>query len=176
MCHFPSRRRRSWLSSDTFSFFYLWIAMPSWSGIVCSCVVHSLEFRIFILLDHLPNKDRKASLPCYLTKKRNWFMPFSKALLRRWSQQTRSEFELGSLILPSVPITLPLSTFAQEGRSVLKISSYYSDFTWARTPTTTQLSQSINRLVFVFIQQILSFVYYIKQIFFRKRLLWNLSF
>lgn len=56
------------------SLLYLIICVLPWlskedSGVVSCCILHSLEFRVFVHLDWVSSKARVLSLPFYVTYK-----------------------------------------------------------------------------------------------------------
>lgn len=72
------------------------------------CFCYNFVFRIFFLLDWLSLKARWLGLLYYLTnswEKKQWIDDFLKCISMKCSEQTRSEFELGSLTPCSVPVT-----------------------------------------------------------------------
>lgn len=95
-CHLPSEH-------TLLGFFYFIICGLLWfleenSGLYTCFLIHGFEFRVYVLLDEMASKEREHSLPAKITYR--YGMPFHGGCVRKWTQQTRPEFEIG----PPVPL------------------------------------------------------------------------
>lgn len=92
----------------SFLFFFIICKLPCLlvknSRVILRCLLHNLEFSIFLLLDWLLPKSSNPRLSWYLTHswgvKKDGLIPFPRTLVQKLTQQTRLEFEF------SLPISV----------------------------------------------------------------------